>query len=316
VIVPVEATGDEALAPSSDRVPAEAAPARPPGLAADLLTLTKPRITVMVLITMMGGAFLAGRVGRSAGWTTASLLMAVAGTALVVSGANTLNMYLERDSDRLMARTRNRPLPTGRMAPPIALWFGLALSAVSVPLLTFGVNALTGLLAALSLVSYVLAYTPLKRKTTLSLLIGAVPGAIPPLMGWTAVTGRIEWPGVLLFGVMFLWQIPHFLAIATFRRDDYHRAGLKVLPVERGDRVTRHHIVAYLAALVLVTLLLVPVGVGGSLYLGAAILLGAAFFGFGAWGLRPSAGVRWARGLFITSIVYLVLLLSALMVSA
>ncbi len=321
-VVHADATGDEALAPSSDREPVEAERLRPPGLAADLLTLTKPRITTMVLITMMGGAFLAGRVGHVAhgaqarGWTTASLLMAVVGTALIVSGANTLNMYLERDSDRLMARTRNRPLPTGRMAPRVALLFGLALSAVSVPLLTFGVNALTGLLAALSLVSYVLAYTPLKRKTTLSLLIGAVPGAIPPLMGWTAVTGRIEWPGVLLFGVMFLWQIPHFLAIATFRRDDYRRAGLKVLPVERGDRVTRHHIVAYLAALVLVTLLLVPLGVGGSLYLGAALLLGAGFFGFGAWGLRASAGVRWARGLFVTSIVYLVLLLSALMVSA
>jgi protoheme IX farnesyltransferase len=316
VIVPVEATGDEALSPSSDRDPAEVERLRPPSLPADLLTLTKPRITTMVLITMMGGAFLAGRVGHSAGWTTASLLMAVAGTALIVSGANTLNMYLERDSDRLMARTRNRPLPTGRMAPEVALCFGLALSAISVPLLTFGVNALTGLLAALSLVSYVLLYTPLKRKTTLSLLIGAVPGAIPPLMGWTAVTNKIEWPGVLLFGVMFLWQIPHFLAIATFRRDDYQRAGLKVLPVERGDRVTRHHIVAYLAALVLVTLLLVPVGVGGSLYLAAALLLGAGFFAFGAWGLRASAGVRWARGLFITSIIYLVLLLSALMVSA
>lgn len=316
MIVPVEATGDEALSPSSDRDPAEVERLRPPSLPADLLTLTKPRITTMVLITMMGGAFLAGRVGHSAGWTTASLLMAVAGTALIVSGANTLNMYLERDSDRLMARTRNRPLPTGRMAPEVALWFGLALSAISVPLLTFGVNALTGLLAALSLVSYVLMYTPLKRKTTLSLLIGAVPGAIPPLMGWTAVTNKIEWPGVLLFGVMFLWQIPHFLAIATFRRDDYQRAGLKVLPVERGDRVTRHHIVAYLAALVLVTLLLVPVGVGGSLYLAAALLLGAGFFAFGAWGLRASAGVRWARGLFITSIIYLVLLLSALMVSA
>lgn len=312
----VDTVGDAALAPASDPAPAEALRAPPQTLARDLVSLTKPRITVMVLITMMGGAFLAGRVGHAVGWTSASLLLGVLGTALVVSGANTLNMYIERDSDRLMARTRNRPLPSGRMMPAVALWFGMALSATAVPMLTFGVNAMTGLLAALALVSYVLAYTPLKRKTTLSLLIGAVPGAMPPLLGWTTVTGRIEWPGVLLFAVMFIWQIPHFLAIATFRRDDYQRAGLKVLPVERGNRVTRHHIVAWLAALVLVTLLLVPVGVGGPLYLVAAILLGAGFFGFGAWGLRPSAGARWARGLFATSIIYLVLLLSALMVSA
>jgi len=268
----------------------------------------------MVLITMLGGIFLASRV-TSKDKSFSVLAIAVIGTGLVVSGANSLNMYLERSTDKLMARTKNRPLPSGRMAPKIALWFGIGMSAVAVPLLTFGVNAATGLLAALALVSYVLLYTPLKRRTTLSLLIGAVPGAIPPLLGWTTVTGKIEWPGVLLFGILFFWQIPHFLAIAIFRREDYRRAGLKILPVERGDRVTRHHIVVYLAVLVLVTLLLVPVGVGGPLYLGAALLLGAMFFGFGAWGLRPSSGARWARGLFITSIVYLVLLLLALTVS-
>jgi protoheme IX farnesyltransferase len=287
---------------------------REPGKIADLVSLIKPRITAMVLVTMLGGIWLASRVSPK-DISSSVLAVAVIGTGLVVAGANTLNMYIERSTDKLMARTKNRPLPSGRMAPPVALWFGIALSAVSVPLLTFGVNAATGLLAALALTSYVLLYTPLKRRTTLSLLIGAVPGAIPPLLGWTAVTGRIAWPGVLLFGVLFLWQIPHFLAIAIFRREDYRRAGLKILPVERGDRVTRHHIIGYLAALVLVTLLLVPVGVGGPLYLGAAISLGAMFFGFGVWGLRPSSGARWARGLFITSIVYLVLLLLALMVS-
>jgi heme o synthase len=287
---------------------------REPGRIADLVSLIKPRLSAMVLVTMLGGIWLADRVSQQQrpSWV---LAIAVIGTGLVVSGANTLNMYIERSSDKLMARTKNRPLPSGRMAPEVALWFGIALSAVSIPLLTFGVNAATGLLAALALTSYVLLYTPLKRRTTLSLLIGAVPGAIPPLLGWTTVTGRIGWPGVLLFGILFLWQIPHFLAIAIFRREDYRRAGLKILPVERGDRVTRHHIVGYLAALVLVTLLLVPVGVGGPLYFGAAISLGAMFFGFGAWGLRPSSGARWARGLFITSIVYLVLLLLALMVS-
>lgn len=298
-----------------DALEAEApASVRKGRLIADLVTLTKPRITAMVVITMLGGMWLATRSGgpqRSA----LTLSLAMLGGVLVISGANTLNMYIERESDRFMARTKNRPLPSGRMSPELALWFGLALSALAIPLLTFAVNAMTGLLAAFALVSYVLVYTPLKRTTTLSLLIGAAPGAIPPLLGWTSVTGRCEWPGVLLFGILFLWQIPHFLAIATFRREDYRRAGLKILPVERGDRVTRHHIVAYLVALIAVTLLLVPFGVGGSFYLASAIGLGAVFLGFGAWGLRPSAGARWARGLFITSILYLVLLLGALAIN-
>lgn len=295
-----------------DALDAEApASVRKGRLLADLVALTKPRITAMVVITMLGGMWLATRSGGPQR-SLFTLAMALLGGVLVISGANTLNMYIERESDRFMARTKNRPLPSGRMAPEIALWFGLALSALAIPLLTFAVNAMTGLLAAFALVSYVLIYTPLKRTTTLSLLIGAAPGAIPPLLGWTSVTGHTEWPGVLLFGILFLWQIPHFLAIATFRREDYRRAGLKILPVERGDRVTRHHIVAYLVALIAVTLLLVPFGVGGSFYLASAIGLGAVFLGFGAWGLRPSAGARWARGLFITSIFYLVLLLGAL----
>jgi protoheme IX farnesyltransferase len=287
-------------------------------LASDLVALTKPRITAMVVSTMLGGVWLAHHASRAQGLSVTSAATAaigVIGTALVVSGANTLNMYIERDSDRLMARTKGRPLPTGRMAPPVALWFGLALSAIAVPLLTFGVNAVTGLLAAIALVSYVLVYTPLKRATTLSLLIGAVPGAIPPLLGWTTATGRIEWPGLLLFGVMFFWQVPHFLAIATFRREDYRRAGLKVLPVERGDRVTRRHIVGHLLALVAASLLLVPAGVGSGIYLGCASALGAAFLGLGLWGLRAAAGARWARGLFFASMVYLVLLFAALMLS-
>ncbi|APR78119.1 Heme O synthase, protoheme IX farnesyltransferase [Minicystis rosea] len=292
-------------------------PARPePRPAADLVALTKPRITLMVVITMLGGIWLAlHRVGRGAAPSMVTLAIAVAGTALVVGSANALNMYLERDSDRFMARTKNRPLPAGRLAPNAALAFGLVLGLISVPALTFAVNAVTGLLAAVALVSYVCVYTPLKRRTTVSLLIGAIPGAIPPLLGWTAVTGRIEWPGVILFGIMFLWQVPHFLAIAIFRREDYVRAGLKVLPAERGERVTRLHIVAYTVALVAVTLALVATGVGGRFYLGVAMILGGAFLAHSARGLLPGSGVRWARGLFGASILYLVLLFAALMVS-
>lgn len=293
---------------------------RSPSFAADLVALTKPRITTMVVATMLPGAWLAGHAGRAShvlpvAASRGRLALAVLGTAMIVASANTLNMYLERATDGLMARTRNRPLPSGRLSPAVALAFGLTLAAISVPALTFGVNAVTGLLAAVALVSYVVVYTPLKRTTTASLMIGAVPGAIPPLLGWTAVAGRIDLPGVLLFGIMFFWQIPHFLAIATFRSDDYRRAGLKVLPVERGEGVTRRHIVGYTAVLVALTLALVATGVGGLFYIGAAVVLGAGFFALGARGLRPGAGERWARGLFAASIVYLVLLFAALMVS-
>jgi protoheme IX farnesyltransferase len=305
-----------ALLPGDDRASSPAADAQEPRLLVDLVALTKPRITLMVVVTMLGGIWLAvHRLPRAAVPSATHLSLAILGTALVVGSANALNMWLERDTDGLMARTRNRPLPTGRLDPRLAIAFGLLLGAVSIPLLVLAVNATTGLLAAVALVSYAGIYTPLKRRTTASLLVGAVPGAIPPLLGWTTVTGRIELPGLMLFGIMFLWQIPHFLAIATFRRHDYARAGLKVLPVTRGERVTRVHIVAWLAALLVCSVGIVATGVGGTLYLTAAIVLGWAFFAHGAWGLRAGTGARWARGLFATSIVYLVLLFTALMIS-
>lgn len=286
--------------------------------ATDLIALTKPRLTSLVIATTGAGMWLATRLDRAQGIPVrplSVLLIGLLGTVLVVAGANTLNMYIERDTDGLMDRTRRRPLPTGRMAPDVALWFGIALSSSALALLFAAVNMATGLLAAFALVTYVLVYTPLKRRTTLALPIGAVPGAIPPLLGWTSVTASVDLPGLALFGVLFLWQIPHFLAIATFRLNDYRRAGLKVLPAERGDKVTRRHIVLYLVALIAVSLALVPLGAAGSFYLGSAILLGVGFLAVGIGGLMPSAGVRWARWLFAVSIVYLVLLLIALMIS-
>jgi protoheme IX farnesyltransferase len=287
---------------------------RRPRLAADLVTLTKPRITVMNVMPMLGGAWLAANHAPEPP-PARQVMLATLGTALVIASANALNMWVERSTDGLMARTRNRPLPTGRMPASLALGFGLALGVAALLVLALGVNAVTTALAAVALVSYVALYTPLKRKTRHSLLVGAVPGAIPPLLGWTAVTGQIQAPGLVLFGILFLWQIPHFLAIATFRRDEYARAGMKVMTVERGQRATRLNIVGYLVALLAVTLGLVATGVGGKLYVGAAAVLGALFLASGAWGLRPSAGDRWARGLFAVSIGYLVLLFSALMVS-
>ncbi len=281
----------------------------------DIVALTKPRITLMVAFTTFGGFWLACRFfgidpfGRL-------LLPLMVGSALVVGGANALNMYVERDTDGLMRRTRLRPLPTGRLEPMTALVVGLVLSAISVPLLTFAVSPMTGLLAALALVSYVAVYTPMKRTSPTALLVGAVPGAIPPLMGWSAARGTIDGPGIVLFGIMFFWQVPHFLAIATFRKEDYAKAGMKVLPVVHGDRITRHDVVRYTVALLLSSILLIPYGIAGRAYVITALVLGLAFFAVGAWGLRRSAGTAWARTLFITSMVYLTGMFIALPISA
>jgi protoheme IX farnesyltransferase len=276
----------------------------------DLLALAKPRITALVLFTTASGLWLAPR-----GLSAAGVALTLVGTVLIVAGANTLNMYLERDSDALMARTAGRPLPAGRMDPGVALRFGIGLSVLSVPLLTFAVGPLPGLLASIALVSYVLLYTPLKRRSATALLVGAIPGAIPPLIGWTAATGRLDLPGVLLFAVMFLWQVPHFLAITLFRKGEYARAGLVVQPNEPGgERAARANIVRYTVALVGVSLLFVPIGVAGRLYLVTALVAGAAFLGYGLLGLRENAGTRWARNLFFLSLVYLTALFAVLMV--
>src|SRR5207302_6971368 len=199
--------------------------------------------------------------------------------------------------------------------PQVALRFGLVLAAVSVPLLTFAVGPLPGLLAAVALVSYVLLYTPLKRHTAAALLVGAVPGAIPPLIGWTAATERLDLPGVLLFAVMFLWQVPHFLAITLFRREEYARAGLVVQPNEPGgEPEARRNIVRYTVALVGVSLLFVPIGVGRGFYFATELLSGLLFLGYGIAGLRQGAGRRWARNLFLLSLLYLPVLFGALVI--
>jgi protoheme IX farnesyltransferase len=283
-------------------------------VARDVLALTKPRITLLVIITMLGGMGLARRVEPLAEISLETALWALLGTALVVSGASAFNMYLERDTDALMDRTKRRPLPAGRLPANVALAVGSALGFASVPLLVWRVNVTTGVIAGLALVAYSFVYTPLKRRTTLALPIGAIPGAVPPLLGWTTITGRVDAAGIVLFAILFLWQLPHSLAIATFRCEDYKRAGTKVLPAERGDRVTRIHIVVESILLVGVSALLVPLGVAGAFYLVSALLLGAGFLAFAFAGLRRGAGLGWARGLFAASILYLVLLMAALTV--
>lgn len=274
----------------------------------DLAALTKPRITLMVVLTTAGGLWLGG----ATSW--AMVLATLAATAMVVGAANTLNCWLERDVDKHMARTKNRPLPAGRLDAKWALALGLGLGALSVPILTIVANPLTGLLAAVALVSYVWIYTPLKQKSTIALAIGAVPGALPPLIGWTAATGELGAPGIVLFGILFLWQLPHFLAISIFREHEYTKAGIKVMPAVRGMFSTKIRAALYAGALVPVSLLLVPLGIAGPLYLSVAAILGAAFFAWSLYGLRREAGNRWARQLFIASLVYLPLLFAALAV--
>ena len=280
------------------------------GLVRDLVALTKPRITALVLLTGAAGASLAP--GHVAART---LLLSLLGTALIVGSANALNMWWERDVDALMARTKGRPLPAGRMSADVALAFGVALAVVSTPML-FLVNVTTGMLGLVALVSYVAIYTPLKRHTHLALLVGAVPGAIPPLLGWSTATGSLGLGGLLLFGVLFLWQVPHFAAITIFRAKDYARAGLPVVSVQLGERGARRTIAVWTVLLVGASLLFTPLGIAGRGYLGVAAVLGGGFLGLafrGQLGTARLDGARWARWVFAYSIPYLVILLVALL---
>lgn len=287
-----------------------ATPVQPVHPLRDLVALAKPRITLMVLITSAGGLALAG---GSDFWTA---VMTMVGTTLVVASANALNCWIERDTDAFMARTRTRPLPAGRLEPRAALMLGIGLAAISLPMLTLGVNLLTGALAALALFSYVCIYTPMKQRSSAALFVGCLPGALPPLIGWTAATGRLDATGLVLFGILFFWQIPHFLAIAIFRKDEYMAAGIKVLPAVFGVRVAKWHAVLWAAVLVAVSVLLVPLGVAGWLYLTVALGLGLWQFAISLQGLRPDAGDKWARKLFGASLAYLPLLFVALALDA
>lgn len=281
----------------------------------DLIALLKPRVTALVIATTAGGLWLAP--GPLSG---ALAFYTLLGTVLLVGAANALNMYLERDTDALMVRTRDRPLPAKRMSPEIALWSGIFLAAVALIVLAVQVNLLTGVLGLIAFVSYVLFYTPLKQKSHAALLIGAVPGAMPPLMGWTAVTGTLQIPqdfaGMTLFAILFLWQIPHFLAIALFRKADYEKAGIRIMPLEKGEEATKHMIVRYLAGLVAVSFYPVSFGMVGRGYLAVAAALGLTYFVWGCLGFRKNAGPAWAKGFFLASIVYLPALLGVLALSA
>jgi heme o synthase len=275
--------------------------------ARELIALTKPGVTRMCLLTTLGGLLLAP---GAFSWSVA--IAAMVGTAAAVGGANAFNMWLERDADLRMSRTRRRPLPAGRLHPDLAVRFAWLLTLVSAAVLVLGTNLLTAALAMLAIASYVLVYTPLKYRTPLALLIGAIPGAAPPLLGWTAVTGSIDAPALVLFAILLVWQLPHFLAIAIYRQDDYARAGIKVVPVVRGVPIAKIQAVAWSMVLVPISMLLVPLGVAGDTYMLFAFLLGAGFLAWSFTGLDDRAGVRWARGFFLASLVYLPALTIAL----
>lgn len=277
------------------------------GRLADFVALTKPGVTRMCLLTTLGGFALAP---VEFDWTRAGF--ALVGTACAVGGANAFNMWLERDVDARMSRTRRRPLPAGRLRPEAAVRFAWALSIFGVVVLAIGTNVLSAVLAAAAIASYVLVYTPLKYRTPLALVIGAIPGAAPPLLGWTAATGSIDPPALALFGILLVWQLPHFLAIALYRQDDYARAGIRIVPIVRGPAIAKIQAVAWSMVLVPMTMLLVPLGVAGDTYLVGAVLIGTTFLGWSFTGLDDRAGVGWARGFFFASLVYLPALVLAL----
>ena len=269
--------------------------------ASDYVALAKPRLNGLVVASALAGYAMAG--GDTA--DVVRVLGTVIGTALVAGGASAFNQLLERDSDALMRRTRLRPLPDGRLQPVDALAFGSLLTAAGLIILAATVNVLSALVALATLASYAIVYTPLKRRSSFATVIGAIPGALPPVIGWAAGRGGLSQGAWVLFGIVFLWQLPHFLAIAWMYREDYARAGLRMLPVLEPDgRSTARQAVLYAAALLPVSMAPTLLGMTGTIYFVAAFLLSAGLLLLSIRFARDR-GVPAARRLFYGSILYL-----------
>ena len=283
--------GDAAPAPATGR-----------GRLSAFLTLTKPGITFNVVLTALVGYLAAARGAVD----LLHLLRALLGTALVAGAASSLNQWAERDLDAMMKRTVRRPLPSGRLTPRESLVFGVVTGIAGASFLAVTVGWLAAGLAALTAASYLLIYTPLKRLTSLATVVGAVPGAIPPMIGWAAARGRLDAGAWVLFLILFFWQMPHFLALAALYRKDYARAGFRVLPVEDpGGASTGRQSVLYAFALLVVSLLPTPLGMAGPLYFFGAFALGTLFVYHGVrMAVRPADHAR-ATGLFRYSLLYL-----------
>jgi protoheme IX farnesyltransferase len=274
----------------------------------DLLALTKPRISLMSVIVALGSMALAP---TSLGFANA--LTVLAGVWLSVAGAGALNMYLERDVDGRMTRTKTRPLPAGRLDGFWALLLGVSLSAVSLPLMVQGSNGLVApALTAFALFLYVLVYTPMKQRSAWSLMVGAVPGAMPALMGYSASTGGIDAVGLTLFGIMFLWQLPHFIAIGIYRDKEYAAAGHKLFNHGRSLDFAKTMIIGTTVPLVAVAIMLWPLGVGSWVYGAVASLLGVWFALLSVSGFSADNSNRWARRVFLGSLVYQTVLFATL----
>ncbi len=284
-------------------------------LARDLIALTKPAIMSLLLVTALGGMFLAARGVPPFGVLAATLI----GGAAASGGASSLNHYFDRDLDERMRRTRHRPLPAHRVSTRLAVIWGVALNAVAFLVLAAFTNLLAATLALIGTVFYILVYTIwLKRTTVQNIVIGGAAGAIPPLVGWAAITGSLDLAAWLLFAIIFFWTPAHFWALALLIRDDYERAGVPMLPVVRGDQATAWSILAYAATLLPLTLLLFIIGGLGYLYLAAAIVLGLLFIVYAFRLLRSGASRRRtvARGVYLYSMLYLALLFVAIMVDS
>jgi len=276
----------------------------------DYIQLTKPRITWLILMSTGVGFFF----GAVNGWNWSVLLHTLVGTGLIASGTAALNQWWEREADSKMNRTRQRPLPSHRISSKGALWFGIALSVTGFVELCLGSNLLTGLLGAFTLCTYLFVYTPLKQVSPHSTTIGAIPGAMPPLIGFAASRGEITPEGWVLFAILFLWQFPHFYAIAWMYREDYSRAGIKMLPVvEPSGESTALRILLYSLVLIPISLLPRYLGMSGNYYLAGALLLGCAY-SYSAVLIARNRTRLGARRVLLASIVYLPVLYGLMMV--
>jgi protoheme IX farnesyltransferase len=274
--------------------------------------LTKPRITFLIVLTAAAGFCL----GAKGGLDYTRFTHAMIGIALLSSGIATLNQYMERELDGLMRRTMTRPLPSGKLAAVEALVFGAGLTLIAEIYLALLVNPLTAMFGLTVIAGYLFMYTPLKTRTTLSTVIGAFPGAMPPLMGWTAASNELTTGAWVLFAILFLWQFPHFLAIAWMYREDYGRAGIRMLPVvEPEGRITGQQIVAYTLMLLPVSLLPSLIGISGSIYFYGAILLGTLFL-ISSISAAISKSRQQARRLLLASVLYLPLLFGLMVINS
>jgi heme o synthase len=277
-------------------------------MVADLIALTKPRVVLMILVTTVVGYY----VGVAGAPDYARLVHLLVGTALAAGGTLALNMYWEREVDALMERTRLRPLPDGRLAPLEALLFGAAVTLAGIAYLAAFVSIASAAVTTATFVLYLFAYTPLKLRTPLCTLVGAVPGALPPVTGWVAAREELGVGAWVLFAIMFLWQLPHTLAIGRLYREDYARAGVRLLPViDAQGSSTERQIMTGCLALLAVSLLPTLVGLAGGIYFAGALALGVGFATLGAWQAAvPSLGG--ARRVLYASLLYLPTLLALL----